>query len=869
MGKSALLEFAVLQAADMLVLRTAGLQGESDIAYAGLFGLLRPLLAELEQLSEPQARALAGALGIAAVDSQDRFLVSAGVLSLLAAAAEERPIVCLVDDVHWLDRPSAEALVFAARRLGADAVAMVFAARADELGQFDTAAFPELELQGLGDAAAAQMLAARVGIVDARVRTRLLAEAAGNPLALLELPQALSAEQLAGREQLPEHMPLTPRLRELFQRRISQLPQPTQAMLLLCASDSTGDLAVVLDAAHRLGLDVAAFEAAQSAGLVTTNGEQFALRHPLVRSAVIDAAALGSRQRVHAALADALVGEQHIDRRVWHQALAALTGDEEVAIALEASAKRAQERAGFASASTAFQRAAELTRDDCRLAPRLAAAADAAWNAGQPERASALVERALRFATNDLRSQLLYLQGVVASGEGRSREAVEALLAAAGISADPSLTLQILIDVIELALQSGSPERLGVELGQQAERLSPQNTKDAFNRSCVMWYGRHCARQFERAQSDYDVAMRFVSELEDDAQANFWATGLASMMVGCGAGLSFANRAVEVTRRQGRLVLLPPMLAALSGELLSSSLFDRAYAAAGEGYRLALDMGQRPDYHLVALSRIEAIWGQEEAARAHAHEALDWGGDSSTTAAGAAGALALLELGCGQPDVAAELLQRADPQERLNAIWTQSVPDLIEAIVRAGLPAEQSAAPLARLRRASARSRARQSLVARCEALLGERSPGEGFAESLTLSDGLPPFERARTELLYGEWLRRERRRKEARTHLRAAIDEFRRLGAKPWKERAEIELRASGETARKREPMTLVQLTPQELQIAQLAAAGHSNPEIAAQLYLSPRTIEYHLRKVFSKLGISGRTELLRQGPAGLDGPS
>jgi Bacterial regulatory proteins, luxR family len=437
----------------------------------------------------------------------------------------------------------------------------------------------------------------------------------------------------------------------------------------------------------------------------------------------------------------------------------------------------------------------------------------------------------------------MHLQGRIELGSGRYREAAETLLAAARQSSDPSTNLTILVEAVEAALESGFAEELVVELGREADTLPAPTPLDAFNWSVARWYGLQFDRQFEAARAMYGEVERLAVELADDAQVQYRAAYLTDLVHGFGAGLPFAQRAVAVARSQGRLGLLPTLTGHLAYELAWKSLFERAYATATEGYQLAHDIGQLPGWQLFTLARVEAVWGRSDEARAHLEE-LGRYSEHSVFVRTAVGAVeGLLELGLGDPDKAADALLNVTPGARLNGLAVSTVPDLVEALVRAGQPPETAEAPLERFRRAgSMNTSERNSLVARCEALLATRSPREAFAEALALADALSPFERARTELLYGEWLRRERQRKEARPHLRAAADEFRRLGTRPWQDRAEAELRATGETARRREPSTLGELTPQELQIAQLAAEGQTNPEIAAQLFLSRRTVEYHL---------------------------
>jgi DNA-binding CsgD family transcriptional regulator len=866
-GKSALLDDAAQRADGMLVLRTAGVDAESDLAFAGLYGLVRPIVGKLYQLVETHSRALAGALGLAPSPDPDRFLVSAAVLSLLAAAAEAGPVLCLVDDAQWLDLPSADALVFTARRLRADRLAMLFAARDGEARRFEAAGLPELVLAGVDERCAAQILDASAHEAVPGVRARLLAEAAGNPLALRELPTGLTAGQLRGLQPLPEVIPLTPRLLSMFRRRIASLSGPTRIALLIAAADGTGDLATVLRAAAGLELPAGAFDPAEGSGLIRTGDGTIKFLHPLARSALYEAAPLSQRQRVHRALASALPGEEHADRRVWHQAVAALTADEAIAAALEASALRAQRRAGHASAATAFQRAADLSPDESRRAGRLASAARAACDAGQPDRAGELIGRVLPHADGSLCARMLHLRGVIEARSGHMAEAVATLTEAADISTDPSLIIEMLAEAAQAAVEAGDPAT-AVALGARVREVWADSRRAEFTRAVVMGFASMFAAEYQQARVVFDDALKMAGELDDDPRAQIWAADAASTRFDQGAGLPFATRAVNLARRQGLLSVLPAALEQQSMELFWNSSFDLAYAAAEEGYRLSLDLGLGRDSHLAMMACVEAVWGREAAAREHADRVAALGRRTAGTylITIMRAALGLLELAAGRPDQAADTLldiTAVELPEVNPLIAVVSVPDAVEANVRAGRPAEKLEAPLARFRAwvRQVPTDGRCSLLARCEALLAKRPPDQAFAEAARLAHGLPPFQRARTELLYGEWLRRDRKRIEARAHLRAAAGLFRTLGAVPWAERAEAELRATGETARRREPSALDGLTPQELQIAGLAAQGLTNREIAAHLFLSPRTVEYHLGKVFTKLRIASRTELIRYG--------
>ena len=587
-GKSALLDDAAQRADGMLVLRTAGLNAESDMAFAGLYSLVRPIVGKLDHLVETHSKALAGALGLAPSPNPDRFLVSAAVLGLLAAAAEASPVLCLVDDAQWLDIPSADALVFTARRLRADRLAILFAARHGEAHRFEAAGMPELVLAGVDDRSAAQILNASAHEAAPGVRARLLAEAAGNPLALLELPAGLSSGQLHGFQPLPEVIPLTPRLSGMFGRRIASLPGPTRIALLVAAADGTGDLATILRAAAGLQLPANALDPAESSGLIQTRDGMVRFLHPLVRSALYEAASLSQRQQVHAALARSLPGEEHADRRVWHQAMAALAGDEEVAAALDASARRAQRRAGHASAATAFQRAADLSLEESSRAMRLASAAQAACDAGQPDRARELIGRVLPIADGPLNARMLHLRGVIEARSGDMAAATATLTEAAGISTDPSLIIEMLAEAAQAAVEAGDPGA-AVTLGARAREVRADSRRAEFIRAVVTGFASMFAAEYQQACMDFDDALRMARELDDDARAQIWAADAASVRFDQGAGLPLATRAVNLARRQGLLSLLPAALEQQSMELFWTSSFDLAYAAAEEGHRLSQD----------------------------------------------------------------------------------------------------------------------------------------------------------------------------------------------------------------------------------------------------------------------------------------
>jgi DNA-binding CsgD family transcriptional regulator len=865
-GKSALLDYAAARANEMQLLRTAGVEAEADLAFAGLYGLLRPILGRLSELPELQANALAGALGLAPASGFDRFLASAAVLGLVAEAAEERPLLCLVEDAHWLDTPSAEALVFAARRLRAERVAIVFAVREGEARTFEGRGLPELLLTGLGDEDALVLLSdCSIELVPA-VRERLLAEAAGNPLALLELPAGLSEEQRAGTEALPDAIPLTTRVQAAFAARVEGLPAATQTMLLVAAADDTGEVATVVGAAAELEVTAEALEPAEASGVVRTDGGRIVFRHPLVRAAVLDAATLAQRQRTHAALASVLHGEEHADRRVWHHALATLTADENVAAALEAAARRSQLRGGHASAATAFERAADLSDAEPSRSRRLGEAAEAAWAAGQAERARGLATRSLPNSEGHQRVRLLYLSGLIEAQSGWLPDALPPLMEAIEGSEDASLTLEMLRDAYEFAAYTGDHDRL-VELARRTAQVEPATESDRFIAAAIMAWGSELSGDYARGALLAAEAIERAERL-DDPRGLIWATLTVDREGTWGDGLPHASRAVALARQRGLVSLLPQALAAQSIELIGRSRFDLAYSAADEGRRLALDIGHPwvAGWNVDNLAAVEALRGQEEEARAHVevHDEL-FAASGTSVSILSERVLGLLELTLGRPAEALEHLRRfaaAPAGVIMSPHRVLGLPDLVEAAVRSH-QLEEAADHLARFQEWVEQfpTPARLALLARCQALTVESEAEPHFLRSIELAETLSPFDRARTELLYGEWLRRQRRRVDARPHLRAALELFQQLAVSPWEERARAELRASGETARRRDPSTRDQLTPQELQIAHLVAEGMTNREIGAQLYLSPRTIEYHLRKVFAKLQIASRTDLVRTG--------
>jgi len=862
MGKTALLRYAADRARDIRVLSVTGVEAESDLDYSGLHSLVRPIIELLPRLPEPQRAALAAALGLAPAGGADRFLVSAGVLSLLAAAAESRPVLCLADDAQWLDVPSAGSLEFTARRLGAEGVAILFAAREGERRRFDGPGLDELVLDGLDSASAAELLDRGHRDLAPSVRDRLLADAAGNPLALIELPICLSEAQLSGRIKMPDSIPLSSRLQLAFRQQIERLPRAAQSALLLAAADDAGELAVILPAAAALDLAEDALDAAERAGLVETDGRRLTFRHPLIRSAVYESATSGERRRAHGALAEACRTDEHADRRLWHLAVATLAADEEIADGLEAAAERSRMRGGHASAATAFERAASLSETESARGRRLARAAHAAYVAGQVDRAGDLVNRSLPIADRADRPQLLGLRGVIDGNAGLLPDAVRTVLEGIALSEDPSQSLGMLLEACLMATYIGDADRLAA-MCRRASEFRPATETDRFIVMLLTAGAAELEGDFNTAERLAGDAIELAARL-DDPRCLIWTSVIAGRAGTAGDGLSYANQAVRIARERALVSTLPYALQAQASQLLGLARFDLVYSVAEEGRGLALDIGQPwiASLNVSYLSIVDALRGAEQLvhARNDEQQALVASSGPTRITANVAYANGLLELGLGRPSEALERLlipiHTVRPQS--NPVAVRAVPDAVEAAMRAQRlddVTHEYAAFESWVERFP--HPARRALLARCRALIDESGAERHYHDCLGLAGALSPFDRARTELLYGEWLRRNRRRIDARVHLRSALDDFDRLGVTPWAERARAELRASGETARRRDPSTRDQLTPQELHIAGLAAGGLTNPEIGAQLFLSPRTIDYHLRKVFTKLGISSRAEL------------
>lgn len=871
-GKTALLEHAgaVAAAAGLTVLKGVGHESEAELAFATLDQLLRPLARLMPALPAPQARALGGALGMSDDAVPDPFLVAAATLSLLAEAAETGPVLCLVDDLQWADRGSADAIVFAARRLNAEGVVLLIAQRtgdepAPRLG------IPELGLTGLGREDALALLRETSQDLDADVRERVVESSGGNPLALLELPTLLGPA--AGVSRLADPLPVGAGIKRAFLDRVRDLPPDARLLLLAAAADPEARLSDVVPVAEALRVDPALLAAAEAGGLVTVAGGSVRFRHPLVRAAVYHDASSEARRRVHEAFARFLTEAGDADRRTWHRSLATSGPDEDLARALELSAGRARARGALVAACAALEAAAEHSRP-ADAARRLAAAADAAQLAGRPERARALIERAgLLDDDAGTAADLDALRGVLELRAGVPADAHAFLVSAARHVAvdDPVRAIELLTDAGQAASYAGDID-LVVATGRQAAELIPRVPVPATLPALVLvGAGKVVSGAAESGRADCRRAADLAAAATDPQQLTFGAIG-AQYAGDEVLQHALAARAVASARSRGAVAMLPYALEFLGLSELSANRLAAARAVAGEGLTLARELRQENSVgrHLGILAWTDAVRGEETPCRERCAEALGIAARRGLglQAALAHWALGLLELTLGRPEAALARLARlrSGPGESHPSVALSAAADLVEAAIRCD-DREQAATTLATFDRFAGTSGPpwAMALSARGHALLGADDPDAWFARSLTQHERASrPLDQARTQLLCGEHLRRTRRRTDARPHLRAAAEAFEALGAVPWAERARRELRATGETARRRDENTLARLTPQEFQIVGLVTEGASNRTVAAQLFLSPRTVEYHLGKVYTKLGISSRAELVRLGPAG-----
>jgi DNA-binding CsgD family transcriptional regulator len=875
-GKTALLDYLGEPAPDLTVLRAAGVESEMELAFASLHQLCGPLLDRLDALPEPQRQALEIVFGLSLGDPPDRFLVGLAVLSLFSEAGEERPLLCLVDDAQWLDTASALTLAFVSRRLLAEPVGIVFAARqpGDELEHLS-----ELEIQGLRDDDARAVLGSAVGLTfDERVLDRIIAETRGNPLALLELPRGLTTTELAGGFGMLGVHALPGRIEESYVRRLNALGEDARRLLLVAAAEPIGDPLLLLRASEQLGLAVDTADVGTDGLLVI--GERVTFPHPLARSAAYGSATAEERRSAHLALAEATDGDADPDRRAWHLAAATAGHDERVALELERSAGRAQARGGLAAAAAFLRRAVALTGDRAKRADRALAAAEASLGAGTFDVARGLLAAAEVGPLDELqRARVDLLRAEAAYSESRGSDAPALLLRAAKALGplDSQLACETYLDAWSSALFAG---RFAGAAGmpevsrEAATRTRPEHPRPSDllldGLSLAFTDGRSAAGPV-LAEAANGFAGSDVS-IEEVLRWGWLATAAAVMVWDYETCLSVSTLGVELAREAGALAVLGVSTNVLTQAVVLGGDFGRAALLVADADSVTDATGTRmAPYGALVLGGFQGRAAEAAPLIDRTVEQCTEGGQG-TAVQYAHWARSVLLNGLGRYDDAMAAAQEAsdDTPELFVSVWAAI--ELLEAAVRSD-QAELASTAHARIDAATA--------VASTDWALGVRARSgalvsDGKAADRLYREALERLGRtrlrpelARTHLLYGEWLRRENRRVDARAQLRAAYDQLTSIGMEAFAERARRELLATGEKVRKRTLESRDELTAQERQIASLARDGLSNPEIGARLFLSPRTVEWHLRKVFSKLGIHSRRELAAALPSSESEPA
>lgn len=868
-GKTSLLEYLSARATDFRTLRTGGAESEMELAYAGLHQLCAPLLTRLDRLPAPQQNALRVALGLADGRPPDRLIVGLAVLTLLAEASNERPTLCVIDDAQWVDAASLQVLAFVARRVIADPVAMVFAAckvRDDRL----LSDLPELHIHGLGDEEARTLLAETVpGQLNEQVLANIVAEACGNPLALLELHQALTPAEFAGGFGLAEADQLTNRLERAFGERVEKLSPQSKTLLLVAAADPTGDARWLSEAAERMGIPQSAAETAEAAGLVSIDN-RVRFRHPLIRSAVYRSASPSERRRVHRALAEVVDGPTSDEHRAWHLGHAATGPDEQIADQLERSAELARSRSSVAAGAAFLAFAADLTPDPLRRAERALAAAHAKLDAGAPESAAKLLVGHGSLADDGLLgARIRLMQARCALATGRGNDGITRLVDSAqrlGVL-DPVLARDTYLEALMAAILAGrsaSTESSAVAVGLAARANAPA-VRPA--RPVDLMLDALIARVVDGYTAAAPLLKRAVAaflRLDADGLVEPWtyamATRVAPDLFDHEAFQALAQRQLDALRRAGAISSLPRALDLAAVADIFRGRFLDAAASFAEAEAIASAIGGPDEYRGDSL--LAAFRGQDKRCRemitAITNGVVAPLGHGFHVGA-AWFALGVLHNGLGQYAEALAACETSLEYEDF-AIGGYTLVEMVESAIRCGdrVAADAALARLVERADGSGTSTA-MGLAARSRALIGDGPVAEGeYLTALAHLEGSPAtVYLARTHLVYGEWLRRQGRRVDARAQLRTALEAFTAMGADGFAGRARRELEATGETVRKRGAAVPVQLTTQESHITRLARQGHTNSEIAARLFLSPRTVEWHMGKVFAKLGVTSRREL------------
>lgn len=867
-GKTALVDQVLASRSGFASVRVSGVQGEMELPFATLQQVCAPFLGLRGRLPDPQRQALEVALGLCAGDPADRFLVGLGALGVLSEAGGGGPLVGVVDDAQWMDQASAQALSFVGRRLFADRVALLFTAR--EVTK-ELSGLPELALEGLSEADSRELLTSAIhGPVDQRVRERIVIETHGNPLALLELPRSAGPSELAGGFALPPVRRLSRRIEAGFERRLRALPENTQCLVTIAAADPVGDPALLWGAAVRLGIEPSAASAAEADGLLRI-AERVAFRHPLVRSAVYGSASIAERQRVHRVLGEATDPSRDPDRRAWHLAHATQGHDETLAAELERSAGRAQARGGYAAAAAFLERAVSLTPGCEDRTRRSLAAARAKCQAGAFDAATRMLDEVEREPLGALaRAEVVLLRGQVVFALNYGRDAPPVLRQAAQLlePLNPSSARETLLDALAAALLAG---RLAGEVGAaEVARVARVAVSARHSTATDLLLDGLALLIVDGYPAGTPVLQRAVAEFvagrvepEHELRWSWLAGHAAGLMWDFSSWNVLAHRFVEMARSTGAMSLYPIALSTRAGTHLFAGELASAEAVADE-VETVMDATHSTIAPYAALGFL-AFEGRDQAAesrytRAAEEDAERRGEGVALTFLEWAGALFRNSIGSYRSALSSAMRAAEDAPAQRFRNW--ALVELIEAAVRCGETA-RGAAALERLRETTRPTATDWGLgvEARCTALL---SSGEQAARQY--QEAIERLQRtevhadlARAHLLYGEWLRREGRRVQAREHLRGAQERFERFGMHGFAERATVELRATGERARRRVAETRDDLTPQELQISRLAADGATNAEIASRMFISASTVDYHLRKVFRKLGLRSRTQLAR----------
>lgn len=867
-GKTAVLEYAIGQAQGFKTLRTVGSEAEMELPFAALQQLCAPALAGLEALPEPQRDALRVAFGLVTGAPPDRLLIGLAVLTLLSELSEEAPVLCVVDDAQWLDAESEQALAFVARRLATERIAFIFGARGL---QSEFQGLPDLLLDGLSDTAARALLRTVIpDRVDEHVLDRILAEAHGNPLALLELPRGLTPAQLAGGFTLPVSLPLAGRIEASIRRQLAKLPKESREWLVVAAAEPTGDPALVFRAAEYIGIDDSAATTAEAEALLELT-PRVVFRHPLVRSAIYGAASSEERRRAHRALAEATDATVDPDRRAWHRAQAASKPDDEVASELEFRAGRAQARGGFAASAAFMERSAELTTDKSQRASRALVAAEAQSQAGALDAALRLATIAERGPLDEREiAELDVLRAQVAFASNQGSDAPRLLVQAAHRieSYDPDRACEIYLDAMTAALFAGRLSRgwSARDVAEAALKLKhgvgKARAADALLHGLAVLIAKGPSRGTAALRDALVVFCGPEVGLEEQLRWSWLAGRAAAFVWDYDTWDLLTARQIQLANETGALTVLPLTLgtragvAVFAGEVSkAASLVDQVEAL---GYRL-----RAPGACSAAAVTVAALRGRNPEAQelidCSAKEFASRGEGMSVTLT--QWAASLLYNGLARYDDAFRSAEQAleDPHELWFSPW--ATVELIEAASRTGR-AEVAAPALERLAEGTSASGTAwaRAVEARSTALLSDRSVAESlYLEALDLlTPTVLRLDLARTQLLYGEWLRRERRHVDARQQLRGAHDLFSEFGIEGFANRAQLELRATGEEPRHKAE-SINNLTAQEEQVSLLVSEGATNREIAAQLFISPSTVEYHLNKIFRKLGLKSRTQLAR----------